>query len=54
MDAVKPVEAGFAVRDICRELSINTATCLRWRIKYGGMYVSIMARMREREDENRP
>ena len=26
MDAVKRVEAGFAVPDICRELGISTAT----------------------------
>jgi len=43
MDAVKRVEAGFAVPDICRELGINTATFYKWRVKYGGMSVSLAA-----------
>jgi putative transposase len=43
MDAVKRVEAGFAVPDICRELGISTATFYKWRAKYGGMDVSMMS-----------
>ena len=39
MDAVKRVEAGFAVPDICQELGISTATFYKWRAKYGGMDV---------------
>jgi len=53
MDAVKRVEAGFAVPDICRELGVSTATFYKWRAKYGGMDVSMMSRMKELEDENR-
>ena len=53
MDAVKRVEAGFAVHDICRGLSIRTVTFYKWRAKYRGMDVSMMARMKELEDENR-
>jgi putative transposase len=53
MDAVKRVEAGFAVPDICRELGISTATFYKWRAKYGGMDVSMMSRMKELEGENR-
>ena len=49
-DAVKRVEAGFAVPDIFRELGISTATFYKWRAKYGGMDVSMMARMKELED----
>jgi len=30
MDAVKRVEAGFAVLDICRELGVSTATFYKW------------------------
>jgi putative transposase len=48
MDAVKRVEAGFAVPYICRELGISTATFYKWRAKYGGMDVSMMSRI-ERE-----
>lgn len=53
MDACKRVEAGFAVPDICRELGISTATFYKWRAKYGGMDVSMMARVKALEDENR-
>jgi len=47
------VEADFAVPDICRVLSISTATFYKWRAKYGGTDVSMMSRMKELEDENR-
>ena len=53
LDAVKRVEAGFAVPDIRRELSVSTATFYKWRSKYGGMDVSLMSRMKELEEENR-
>ena len=53
MDAVKRVEAGFAVPDICRELGVSTATFYKWRAKYGSMDVSMMSRIKELEEENR-
>lgn len=52
MDALKRAEAGLAVPDLCRELGISSATFYRWRSKYGGMDVSMMARMKELEAEN--
>ena len=52
LDAIKRVEAGMAVPDLCRELGISTATFYKWRAKYGGMDVSMMARMKELEAEN--
>ncbi|AIS96108.1 transposase family protein [Burkholderia thailandensis MSMB59] len=52
MDALKRVEAGLSVPDLCRELSISTATFYKWRSKYGGMDVSLIARMKELEAEN--
>ena len=52
MDAVKRVEAGFAVPDICRELGISTATFYKWRAKYGGMDLSDTKRLKQLEDEN--
>ena len=48
MDALKRVDAGLAVPDVCRELGISTATFYKWRAKYGGMDTSMMARMKER------
>jgi putative transposase len=53
MDAVKRIEAGIDVPDMCRELGISTATFYKWRAKYGGMNVSMMSRMKELEEENR-
>jgi len=53
LDAVKRVEAGIGVADICRELGISTATFYKWRAKYGCMDVSMMSRMKELEEENR-
>jgi putative transposase len=53
MEALKRVESGLSVPDLCRELCISTATFYKWRAKYGGMDVSMMSRMKELEDENR-
>ncbi len=52
MDALTRVEAGLAVPDLCREFGISTATFYKWRSKYGGMDVSLIARMKELEAEN--
>jgi putative transposase len=53
MDAVKRVEAGIGVPDICRKLDISTATFYKWRAKYFGMNVFMMSCMKELEEENR-
>ncbi len=53
MDALKRVEAGIAVPDLCRELGISRVTFYKWRAKYGGMDTSMVARMKELEDEIR-
>ena len=53
MDALKRVEAGIAVPDLCRELGIGSAAFYMWRAKYGSMDTSMMARMKELEEENR-
>lgn len=38
--------------ELCRELGISSATFYKWRAKYGGLDVSMMARMKELESEN--
>jgi putative transposase len=53
MGALKRVESGLAVPELCRELGISTATFYVWRSRYGGMDASMMARMKALEDENR-
>jgi len=52
IDTLKRAEAGIAVLTLCRELGISSATFYKWRAKYGGMDVSLMARMKELEAEN--
>lgn len=52
MDALPRVESELAVPDLCRELGISTATLYKWRSKYGGMDMSLIARMKELEAEN--
>ena len=37
IEALKRVEAGLTVPELCRELGISTATFYKWRSKSGGM-----------------
>jgi putative transposase len=48
---IERVGAGLAVPELCRELGISSATFYKWQSKYGGMDVSLMARMNELEAE---
>ena len=50
---LKQAEAGSPAPELCREHGISSATFYKWRTKFGGMDASLMARMKELEDENR-
>ena len=50
---LKQAEAGTPVVDLCREHGISSAAFYKWRAKFGGMDASLMARMKELEEENR-
>ena len=50
---LKQAEAGTPVPELCREHSMSSATFYKWRAKYGGMDASLMARLKELEEENR-
>ena len=50
---LKQAEAGTPVPTLCREHGISSATFYKWRSKFGGMDVSMVARMKELEEENR-
>ena len=50
---LKQAESGAPVPELCREHGMSSATFYKWRSKYGGMDASLMARMKELEDENR-
>ena len=53
MDALKRVEAGLSVPDVCRELGISVATFYKWRAKYGGMELADIKRLKELQEENK-
>ncbi|BCV35907.1 hypothetical protein TUM17377_12350 [Shewanella chilikensis] len=50
---LKQAEAGTPVPELCREHGMSSATFYKWRARYGGMDASLMARMKELEEENR-
>ena len=50
---LKQAEAGTPATTLCREHGMSDATFYKWRAKFGGMDVSMMARMKELEEENR-
>ena len=50
---LKQAESGTPVSQLCREHGISSATFYKWRAKYGGMDASLMARLKELEEENR-
>lgn len=50
---LKQAEGGSPVPELCREHGISSATFYKWRAKFGGMDASLMARMKELEEENR-
>jgi putative transposase len=50
---LKQADGGTPVVNLLREHGISNATFYKWRAKYGGMDASLMARMKELEDENR-
>ena len=52
INALKRVEGGLTVSELCRELNISTPTFYKWREKHGGMDVALMSRMKELEAEN--
>ena len=53
MQILKQAEGGTSVPEVCREHGMSDATFYKWRAKYGGMDVSMIARLKELEDENR-
>jgi Transposase. len=48
---LKQAENGVPVPELCREHGMNSASFYKWRAKFGGMDLSLMARMKELEKE---
>jgi len=53
INILNQAEAGTPVAQLCREHGMSDATFYKWRAKFGGMDVSMMARLKELENENR-
>jgi putative transposase len=53
LSILKQAETGTPVRELCREHGISSATFYKWRSKYGEMDASMMARLKDLEEENR-
>jgi putative transposase len=50
--ALRQVEAGTPVADVCRQLGVSEATFYAWKKKYAHLGVSELRRLRQLEDEN--
>lgn len=50
--ALRQVESGTPVLDVCRKLGITEQTFYRWKKKFAGMGVAEVRRLRQLEDEN--
>jgi putative transposase len=50
---IKQAESGVPISELCREHGMSNASFYKWRAKYSGIDASLMARMKELEDENR-
>jgi putative transposase len=49
---LKQVEAGMALKDVCRKHGFSDASFYKWRAKFGGMNVSEARRLKALEGEN--
>ena len=51
--AMKQVELGLPVAELCRKMGISEQTFYVWKKKYAGMGIVEMRRVKQLEDENR-
>ena len=50
--ALRQAESGTTVAEVCRKMGISEATFYNWKKKYGGLGVSELRRLKQREEEN--
>jgi putative transposase len=50
--ALRQVEAGVKVGDVCRQLGVSEQTYYRWKSQYAGLGVSELRRLKQLEEEN--
>jgi putative transposase len=51
--ALKRVEGGVVVGEVCRELGITETTFYRWKRKFGGISSPELRELRQLREENR-
>ncbi len=51
--ALRQVEGGVPVKEVCRKLQISEQTFYRWKKKFGGLGVAEVRRMKQLQDEVR-
>ncbi len=51
--ALRQVESGTVVSEVCRKLGISEQTFYRWKRKFAGMGVTELRRLKQLEEENR-
>jgi putative transposase len=51
--ALRRVEGGVAVAELCRELGITETTFYRWKRKYHGLGTPELRELRQLRDENK-
>jgi putative transposase len=51
--ALKQVEGGRPVGEVCRQIGVSEQSFYRWRRMYEGMGVAELRRLRQLEEENR-
>lgn len=51
--ALKRVEGGVVVGEVCRELGVTETTFYRWKRKFGGISSPELRELRQLRDENR-
>ena len=50
--ALREVQGGRKIAEVCRELGVSEQTYHRWKRKYAGMGVTELRRLKQLEDEN--
>ena len=52
IDALKRVDSGLTIKELCRQIGISEPTYYHWKKKYQGMEVSDVRKLKSLEDEN--
>lgn len=50
--ALRQVDNGVKVEEVCRKIGVSEATFYNWKKKYGGIGVNELRRLKQLEDEN--